>query len=235
MSELWETLTTGLVLSLIFIAVAYAFWKRYDKPTPLMIERKEEKLRIKEEQRTWREVEARLRAEAEEAELKAAYERRKAEERARAHVPAAAQVSDAWKSLGVTAPTPAFESANQDANEQQQASEQSTLTEPTVDDRDLLDVEDLVQVRQDQGVQPTAEAPDWELVDKLNEIAQKDDIEVPDVPEAPDLDVIAEQTTAAELQGAGEPAPAKEHDEETVVWEPVEGNPWTGAEWKEEE
>ena len=49
MSELWDTLTTGLILSLLFIGVSYIFWKRYDKPTPLMIERQEEKARLKEE------------------------------------------------------------------------------------------------------------------------------------------------------------------------------------------
>ena len=42
MSELWDTLTTGLVLSLVFIAISYLFWKRFDKPTPLRIERQVE-------------------------------------------------------------------------------------------------------------------------------------------------------------------------------------------------
>ena len=75
MSELWETLTTGLILSLLFIGVSYLFWKRYDRPTPLMLERKEESERLSEERKTWREVEARMRAVIEEAEIKAAYER----------------------------------------------------------------------------------------------------------------------------------------------------------------
>ena len=115
MSELWETLTTGLVLSLIFIGVAYAFWRRYDKPTPLMIERKEEKPSQRGTQRgeKWKHV----CEPKQEAELKAAYERRKAEERARSIVPASTEVKDAWKSLGVSAPTPTFRKANQDANE----------------------------------------------------------------------------------------------------------------------
>ena len=56
MSELWDTLTTGLIVSLVFIAVSYFFWKRYDQPTPLMIERQEEKARLKEERQTWQEV-----------------------------------------------------------------------------------------------------------------------------------------------------------------------------------
>jgi hypothetical protein len=193
MSELWETLTTGLIVSLLFIGVSYFFWKRYDKPTPLMIERQEEKDRIKEEQRTWRQVEAKMRAEQEEAELKAAYEQRKAAERERAMVPQATEVSDAWKSLGVspldTAPT--FEAQGDDANRANRPSDQTDLTEEVADDADLLRVDDLVQVRQDKGVDPTVQEPDWELIDKLHEIAEKDEIEVPDVPEAPDLDSVA--------------------------------------------
>lgn len=193
MSELWETLTTGLVLSLLFIGVSYLFWRRYDRPTPLMIERKEEKERLKEERRTWREVEARMQAENEEAELKAAYERRKAEERARAIVPDTTDVMDAWKSLGVPSSetAPSFESGGGDANAALQPLDQTDLSEPSVDDDDLLSAPEPVQVRQDKGVQAGVEEPDWELIEKLGEIAEKDEIVVPDVPEAPDLDAAA--------------------------------------------
>jgi hypothetical protein len=190
MSELWESLTTGLIISLVFIGLSYFFWKRYDKPTPLMIERQEEKERIKEEQRTWRQVEAKMRAEQEEAEARAAYEQRKAAERERAMVPEATDVSDAWKSLGVSPleAKPTFEAQGDDANKANRPADQTDLAEEVADDADVLNVDDLVQVRQDQGVDPTVEAPDWELIDKLHEIAEKDAIDVPDVPEAPDLD-----------------------------------------------
>ena len=190
MSELWETLTTGLVLSLLFIGVSYFFWRRYDRPTPLMIERKEEKERLKEERRTWREVEARMRAENEEAELKAAYERRKAEERARAVVPDTAEVKEAWKSLGVASQksTMTFNPQDGDANSALQPVDQTALSEPSVDDNDLLSAVDPGQVRQDQGVQFGADEPDWKLIEKLGEIADKDEIVVPDVPGAPDLE-----------------------------------------------
>ena len=193
MSELWETLTTGLVLSLLFIGVSYFFWRRYDRPTPLMIERKEEKERLKEERRTWREVEARMRAENEEAELKAAYERRKAEERARAVVPDTAEVKEAWKSLGVASQksTTTFEPQDGDANADLQPLVESKLDEPSVDDGDLFEAVDSVQVRQDKGVQFGADEPDWELIEKLEEIADKDEIVVPDVPGAPDLEAAA--------------------------------------------
>ena len=50
---------------------------------------------------------------------------------------------------------------------------------------------DPVQVRQDKFVHPGAEEPDWELIEKLGEIADKDEIVVPDVPEAPDLEAAA--------------------------------------------
>ena len=194
MSELWETLTTGLIVSLLFIGVSYLFWKRYDRPTPLMIERKEESERLSEERKTWREVEARMRAENEEAELKAAYERRKAEDRARAVVPDTTDVKDAWKTLGVASveTTPKFESGGGDANADHRPLETTELSEPSaaVDD-DLLSAVDPVQVRQDTIVQTAAEEPDWELIEKLGEIADKDEIVVPDVPEAPDLEAAA--------------------------------------------
>ena len=60
----------------------------------------------------------------------------------------------------------------------------------------MLNAAELVQVRQDKGVQPGAEEPDWELIEKLEEIAEKDDVELPDVPEAPDLDAVAAQSSA---------------------------------------
>jgi len=193
MSELWETLTTGLVLSLLFIGVSYLFWKRYDKPTPLMIERQEEKDRLKEERKTWREVEARMRADQEEAELKVAYERRKAEERARAVVPDSGEVKDAWNSLGVPVPAQAttFAIGTGDANADLRPIEQTALSSETVNDDDVLNAADLVSVRQDPGIQPGAEEPDWELIEKLEEIAEKDEIVLPDVPEAPDLDAVS--------------------------------------------
>ena len=175
MSEVWDTLTTGLIVSLVFIAVSYFFWKRYDRPTPLMIERQEEKDRLKEERQTWQEVEARMRAENEEAELKAAYERRKAEERSRSLVPEATKVSDAWKSLGVSDPEPAtFEAKGDDANANAALHpvDQTALSEEVAGDDDVLNAAEPVQVRQDKGVQPGAEEPDWELIEKLDEIAR---------------------------------------------------------------
>ena len=204
MSEVWDTLTTGLIVSLVFIAVSYFFWKRYDRPTPLMIERQEEKDRLKEERQTWQEVEARMRAENEEAELKAAYERRKAEERSRSLVPEATQVSNAWKSLGVSAPESAtFEAKGDAANAALRPVDQTALSEEVAGDDEVLNAAEPVQVRQDKGVQPGAEEPDWELIEKLDEIAKKDEIVVPDVPEAPDLDAVLAEKNNTESSPNG--------------------------------
>lgn len=163
MSELWETLTTGLIVSLVFIGLSYLFWRRYDKPTPLMIERQEEKERLREEQRTWRQVEARLRAEQEETELRAAYERRKAEERSRAMVPVSTEVNDAWKSLGVSPleqePSTTFTAEGEDANATHRASDQTDLAEGVADDADVLNAAELVQVRKTRGSNPERRNP----------------------------------------------------------------------------
>jgi len=253
MSELWETLTTGLILSILFIGVSYLFWKRYDQPTPLMIERQEERDRLKEERKTWREVEARMRAEQEEAELKAAYERRKVEERARSVVPASTEVKDAWKSLGVSAPAASttFEAEGEDANADLRPLDQTARSETVASDDDVLNAAELVQVRQDQGVQPGAEEPDWELIEKLEEIASKDEVVLPDVPEAPDLDAVAAQPleestpsdanpeaengSTAEDENAVDQAPKSSETEDVPSWGLEDGEDlWGGAAWEEE-
>ena len=218
MAELWETLTVGFVLSLLFIGVSYFFWRRYDRPTPLMVERAEEKARLREEQRTWREIEAKVRAEMAEAEEKAWLDRQRAEKAARAEAPATATMTSAWASLGMGAPAApsssgdsaedaagreAFLAERNDLNAAHRA--QSGLGEVDIeDDDDLHAAPDLVQVRQDPGVTDGPEAPDWELVAKLEALANKEEVEVPDVPEAPDLDQLAttEELTSLEDHGS---------------------------------
>ena len=206
------------MLSLLFIGASYLFWRRYDRPTPLMVERAEEKARLREEQRTWREIEAKVRAEMAEAEEKAWLDRQRAEKAARAEAPATATMTSAWASLGMGQPVDA--SSSNDVASEQEAERaaflaerddlnaahraQSGLGEVEVeDDDDLHAAPDLVQVRQDTGVTDGPEAPDWELVAKLEALANKDEVEVPDVPEAPDLDQLASN------EGLGSPAEAE--------------------------
>lgn len=256
MSELWDTLITGLIISLVFIAVSYFFWKRYDEPTPLMIERREEKERLRAERQTWKEVEAKMQAEQIEAEEKAAYERRKAEQRTSTIAPEQETVSEAWKSLGVTQTpqpiqaAPSFAQDTTDKNEAHRIQEGIGLTEADLHVDDLLAVDQLVQVRQDPGVQASAEAPDWGLIDKLNEIAEKDVIDVPEVPQAPDLPALPDEVTIDQAL----PSPPSEHEPEpqaldltapaasspplddgVVRWNtPIPDDHWGETSWEEE-
>ena len=254
MSELWDTLITGLIVSLVFIAVSYFFWKRYDEPTPLMIERREEKERLKAERKTWKEVEAKMQAEQIAAEEKAAYERQKAAQRASMIAPEQETVREAWKSLGVNEATqgiqaaPSFAQDTTDKNEAHRIQEGIGLTEADLHVDDLLAVDELVQVRQDQGVQASAEAPDWGLIDKLNEIAEKDVIEVPEVPQAPDLPDLPDEATIDDaLPSAGSKieteSPATDSaepsstplDDGIVRWNtPLPDDHWGETSWEEE-
>ena len=202
MEDLVSTLTTGLIISLIFIALSYFFWKKFDKPTPLMIEREEERKQIKEERRMWRKVENQMKVEQEEAEERAAYERRKAEERARAIIPEKEVVTSAWSMLGVeksTTGTPDEASSEtfkqgDDANLEHRPVSLDASELDQVDDADLLQAPDLVQVRQDEGVTDSPKEPDWELIErlrKLGEVSEEErDLlpEAPELPEVPDID-----------------------------------------------
>ena len=229
MAELWETLTIGLILSLLFIGVSYFFWRRYDRPTPLMIEREEEKQRLKVERNTWRQVEAKMEAERLEADSKAQYAQRKAEKLARAAPPADEHVADAWNTLGLDAPkatskTSTFEAEKMDANALQKASIHGGLGEEEANDDDVLSVDELVKVRQDQGVIASTEEPEWDIIEKIAEIAGKDDHEVPEVPEAPDLPSVDEILAATPTDSA----------DDLTLDSPPKSEPWSGEEWSEE-
>lgn len=217
MAEVWETLAVGFAVSLVFIGFSYLFWRRYDQPTPLMIERAEEKQRVREEQQTWREIEAKVRAEMAEAEERAWLDRQRAEKAARAMAPEPTEMSGAWASLGLEAPTveeatlshepatPEFERGGEDKNAEHRAQVGLGQAPLEADDDDVFEAPEPVQVRQDTGVQAVPDAPDWELVDKLAELASKEAVELPDVPEAPDLDALAPTLLASD--STEEPAP----------------------------
>jgi hypothetical protein len=225
-----------------------------------MVEREEEQQRLKAERKTWRQVEAKMEADRLDAESKARYEQRKAQERTRAEPPKQEQVANAWGALGVGAPTSKtsdFETEGVDANALQRASVQGGLGTEEANDDDVLSVDELVQVRQDPGVSGMTEEPDWELIEKITEIAEKDDLEVPEVPEAPDLPSV-EELLSLSLEGQEEPEVTKSigvtdliettnaEQEESV---PVDGavsneedmqestdsdDLWTGTQWSNE-
>lgn len=186
MDDLVETLAIGLTVSLILIVVSWWFWKRYDRPSDAQLEREESIAKKKEETRMWRAVEAQMSQEKAALEEKALYERRKAEERARAMPPPSSEVSDAFAVFSIEQQAkPSFDQS------EPAPSAEAALAEPMfeISDDDVLDIEEQVEVRQDQGV----------ILDEGQQIPDMpDDVESEEkplaiehaVPSAPDLDAL---------------------------------------------
>ena len=213
MEDLVRTLITGFVISIVFLGIAYLFWRRFDKPTEKMIEHQEVKEKVRHERKMWRAVEAQMSREQIAAEEEATYQRRKAEEKDRAKVPEQGVVSNAWASLGLetvdattsnitsTEDNNSFEEDNSNSSNRPTSIDESDLHEE--DDSDVLHVQSPVEVRQDgeaiiEGDEGTTIAapnapPDWKLVDKLTKLSQSEIMEEtphPEIPRAPELSPI---------------------------------------------
>ena len=186
MDDLVETLAIGLIVSLILIVVSWWFWKRYDRPSEAQLEREESIAKKKEETRMWRAVEAQMEQEKAALEEKALYERRKAEERARAMPPPSSEVSDAFAAFSTERQAkPSFEQS------ESAPSAEAALAEPMLEisDDDVLDIEEPVEVRQDQGVllEEGQALPD--MPEDVEHQEEPLDIEQA-IPPAPDLDAL---------------------------------------------
>lgn len=191
MDDLVETLAIGLIVSLILIVVSWWFWKRYDRPSEAQLEREESIAKKKEETRMWRTVEAQMSHEKAALEEKALYERRKAEERARAKPPPSSEVSDAFAAFSAERQAkPSFEQS------EPAPSAEAALAESMFEirDDDVLDIEEPVEVRQDQGVL----LEEGQALPDMPEDVEVEDVEPEDetfnieqaIPPAPDLDAL---------------------------------------------
>ncbi|HIF91152.1 MAG TPA: hypothetical protein EYQ58_06445 [Candidatus Poseidoniales archaeon] len=252
MEDLVRTLITGFVISIIFLAIAYFFWRRFDKPTEKMIEHQEVKAKVRHERKMWRAVEAQMSREQIAAEEEATYQRRKAEEKDRAKVPEQGIVSNAWASLGMEAVETAtsnissseennsFEDNNSNISNRPTSIDESDIQED--DDSDVLHVQSPVEVRQDgeaiiEGDEGTTIAapnapPDWKLVEKLTKLSQSEIIEEtphPEIPQAPELSPISLEVEE-ELPTIDNPPEHQQVSEESEVWnskqEPVADSEW---------
>jgi len=210
MEELVKTLLGGLILAIVFIAISYFFWKRFDKPTEKMIENQQSKAKLRHERKMWRAVEAQMTSEQATAEEEAIYQRRKADERERAKPPEQGVVSNAWASLGMenidnTAPTTSsMEEKNFEDNSSNESNRPTAIDESEIeeqDDSDVLLVQTPIAVRQDGETvdeiieEEITEAPnappDWQLVEKLSQLSQSEitqEVPHPELPQAPDLE-----------------------------------------------
>ena len=101
MEPLVRWLLGGFVVSLLFIAVARWFWKRYDQPSEAALEWQKEQEEKRQERKVWESVEMQMRREAEEAEQKAAFQLKREAAASSGTAPDTKTVSKAFESLGV--------------------------------------------------------------------------------------------------------------------------------------
>ena len=216
MADLVKTLAIGLVVSVILIVISWWFWKRYDKPSEAQIEREESISKKQEETRMWRAVEAQMAEEKSTFEKQALYERRKAEERARAVPPPTGEVSNAFAAFDMERQTPVktFTENHDDAPPAEAALIEHEL-EVEVNDDDVHSVDELVEVRQDQGVmfEEHETLPELPADSESTETTEVSDAVETQVPAAPDLESLTtspapdlESLTQILPESASEPA-----------------------------
>ncbi|MDE0558116.1 MAG: hypothetical protein OSB30_06560 [Candidatus Poseidoniaceae archaeon] len=240
MEELVKTLLTGLICSIVFIAISYFFWKRFDKPTEKMIVNQQSKVKLRHERKMWRAVEDQMTREQATAEEEAIYQRRKADERERAKPPEQGVVSNAWASLGMenidnTAPTTSsieekktFEDNSSNDSNQPIAEGESDIEEE--DDSDVLLIQNPVGVRQDgeavdeiveeENIEAPNAPPDWQLVEKLSQLSQSEvnqELPHPEIPHAPELSPISVEVEE-KLPTLDNPPEHQQMSEESEVW-----------------
>lgn len=153
-SDLVTTLITGLLASIAFLFLVYCFWKLYDRPSRRQIEVLEEKREKFKEAKMWQAVEAEMEAEREHAEALAIIQRQKAEERARAMPPAAQLTKNALAALDAPTEGETFlERFKPAISEVQEVAVEELLETEIIDDSDVLLAPELVEVRQDAGLE----------------------------------------------------------------------------------
>ena len=190
MEPLVQWLFGGFIVSVLFIFIARWFWKKYDQPSEAALEFQKEQQEKRKERKIWESVEMQMRREAEEAEKRAAFQMKREIAATSGTAPDLKTVSKAFESLG--------------APVHQRASTEDDVKDES-NDADVEEVPDLVNVRQDawdgnnELVQNEPQEPDWELVERLKQIAtstETEEIPHPEVPEAPTLPMLEDSTAA---------------------------------------
>jgi hypothetical protein len=200
MEYLVETLAIGLLVSLVLIVISWWFWKRYDKPSEAQIEREESITKKQKETQMWRAVEAQMAQEKAALDEQALYERGKAEERARALPPPSGEVSNAFAAFDMERQTPVKTfTENHDDAPSAEAALIELEAEVEADDDDVHSVDELVEVRQDQGVVFEEHQTLPELPSDSETIEVTDAVDT-QVPSAPDLESLTPVPAAPDLE-----------------------------------
>ena len=208
-SNLVTTLITGLLVSIAFLFLVYCFWKLYDRPSRRQIEVLEEKREKFKETKMWQAVEAEMEAEREQAEALAIIQRQKAEERARAMPPAAQLTKNALAALDAPTEGVAFlDRFKPTVSEVQEVAVEDLLEPQIIDDSDVLLAPELVEVRQDAGLEENEILEllldDDEVVE--DEASRETEIEEPAEPES-------------EPQEEGPKSEESDLDDDDVKWQ----------------
>ena len=208
-SNLVTTLITGLLVSIAFLFLVYCFWKLYDRPSRRQIEVLEEKREKFKETKMWQAGEAEMEAEREQAEALAIIQRQKAEERARAMPPAAQLTKNALAALDAPTEGVAFlDRFKPTISEVQEVAVEDLLEPQIIDDSDVLLAPELVEVRQDAGLEENEILEllldDDEVVE--DEASRETEIEEPAEPES-------------EPQEEGAKSEESDLDDDDVKWQ----------------
>lgn len=208
-SNLVTTLITGLLVSIAFLFLVYCFWKLYDRPSRRQIEVLEEKREKFKETKMWQAVEAEMEAEREQAEALAIIQRQKADERARAMPPAAQLTKNALAALDAPTEGVAFlDRFKPTVSEVQEVAVEDLLEPQIIDDSDVLLAPELVEVRQDAGLEENEILEllldDDEVVE--DEASRETEIEEPAEPES-------------EPQEEGAKSEESDLDDDDVKWQ----------------
>ena len=208
-SNLVTTLITGLLASIAFLFLVYCFWKLYDRPSRRQIEVLEEKREKFKETKMWQAVEAEMEAEREQAEALALIQRQKAEERARAMPPAAQLTKNALAALDAPTEGEAFlERFKPTVSEVQEVAVEELLETEIIDDSDVLLAPDLVEVRQDAGLEEN------EILEQLLDEAAAAEEESP-----LERDIEESVEPESEPQEEGPKREESDLDDEEVKWQ----------------
>ena len=219
-SNLVTTLITGLLASIAFLFLVYCFWKLYDRPSRRQIEVLEEKREKFKETKMWQAVEAEMEAEREQAEALALIQRQKAEERARAMPPAAQLTKNALAALDAPTEGDAFlERFKPAISEVEEVAVEELLETQIIDDSDVLLAPELVEVRQDVGLEEN------EILDLL--LDEDDEVEA----EFPtEVDLEESSKPESETQEAISEGEEGVLDDDGVKWqgkeESTDDDPW---------
>ena len=209
LNDLVEGLVTGLVIAIILIPIVWWFWKRFDRPSDELIEYQEAKAKQKEEAQMWAQIEQDMRNQEQVAKQAAANALAKIEARKRAESIKSVDVANAWSSLGMTevevskTEVQAKEQESTDTHAKGASLLDDSGLEEELNVDDLLATGPLTKVRSDAPEIETGKAdavieyntqePDWELIQKLKEIADGE-ATMPegaeDLPEAPNLELL---------------------------------------------